>query len=87
MQNLTEGSIFKVLMKLSLPIMASAFLATAYSITDLAWIGIEIKGTNVIVKVVEADKKPDIINEEDFSTFIRSYACCWRECCRTKGFC
>ena len=39
MQNLTEGSIFKVLMKLSLPIMASAFLATAYNITDLAWIG------------------------------------------------
>ena len=39
MNNLTEGSIFKVLMKLSLPIMASAFLATAYSITDLAWIG------------------------------------------------
>jgi hypothetical protein len=39
MQNLTQGSIFKVLMKLSLPIMASAFLATAYSITDLAWIG------------------------------------------------
>ena len=39
MQNLTDGSISKVLMKLSLPIMASAFLATAYSITDLAWIG------------------------------------------------
>lgn len=39
MHNLTEGSIFMVLMKLSLPIMASAFLATAYSITDLAWIG------------------------------------------------
>lgn len=39
MQNLTEGSISKVLLKLSLPIMASAFLATAYSITDLAWIG------------------------------------------------
>ena len=39
MQNLTEGSIFKVLMKLSLPIMASAFLSTAYIITDLAWIG------------------------------------------------
>ena len=39
MNNLTEGSIFKVLMKLALPIMASAFLATAYSITDLAWIG------------------------------------------------
>lgn len=39
MQKLTEGSIFQVLMKLALPIMASAFLATAYNITDLAWIG------------------------------------------------
>lgn len=39
MQKLTEGSIFRVLTKLALPIMASAFLSTAYSITDLAWIG------------------------------------------------
>ena len=39
MQKLTEGPIFKVLTRLSLPIMASAFLSTAYSITDLAWIG------------------------------------------------
>lgn len=39
MNQLTEGSILKVLLKLSLPIMASAFLATAYNITDLAWIG------------------------------------------------
>ena len=37
--NLTEGSILKVLTKLALPIMASAFLATAYNITDMAWIG------------------------------------------------
>lgn len=40
MQKLTEGPIFKVLTNLALPIMASAFLATAYNITDLAWIGI-----------------------------------------------
>lgn len=39
MQKLTEGSIFRVLTNLALPIMASAFLATAYNITDLAWIG------------------------------------------------
>lgn len=39
MQKLTEGSIFQTLTKLALPIMASAFLSTAYSITDLAWIG------------------------------------------------
>ena len=37
--NLTEGPIFSVLMKLALPIMASAFLATAYSIVDMFWIG------------------------------------------------
>ena len=37
--SLTEGPIFKTLMKLAMPIMASAFLSTAYSITDMAWIG------------------------------------------------
>ena len=37
--NLTEGPILKVLTKLALPIMASAFLGTAYNITDMAWIG------------------------------------------------
>ncbi|MBQ8663815.1 MAG: MATE family efflux transporter [Eubacterium sp.] len=37
--SLTRGPIFKVLMKLALPIMASAFLATAYSIVDMFWIG------------------------------------------------
>lgn len=38
--NLTEGSILKSLMQLAVPIMASAFLGTAYSITDMAWIGL-----------------------------------------------
>ncbi|MBQ5674602.1 MAG: MATE family efflux transporter [Lachnospiraceae bacterium] len=37
--NLTEGPILQVLTKLALPIMASSFLSTAYSITDMAWIG------------------------------------------------
>lgn len=37
--NLTEGPILKVLTKLALPIMASAFLMTAYNITDMAFIG------------------------------------------------
>lgn len=37
---LTNGSIPAVLTKLSLPIVAAAFLSTAYSITDMAWIGL-----------------------------------------------
>lgn len=37
---------------------------------DLAWIGIEIKGTNAIVKIVESDKKPDIVNEEDYCNIV-----------------
>lgn len=37
---LTTGSIPGVLTKLSMPIVAAAFLSTAYSITDMAWIGL-----------------------------------------------
>ena len=37
---------------------------------DLAWIGIELKGTNAIVKVVEADKKPDIVEEDEYCNII-----------------
>lgn len=36
---LTTGPITSVLMRLSLPIVASGFLSTAYSITDMAWVG------------------------------------------------
>lgn len=37
---------------------------------DVAWVGMEIKGTNLIVKVVEADKKPDIINEDEYCNIV-----------------
>ena len=37
--NLTEGPILKTLVALAIPIMASSFLNTVYSITDMAWIG------------------------------------------------
>ena len=37
---------------------------------DLAWVGIEMKGTNAIVKIVEADPKPDIINEEEYCNIV-----------------
>jgi len=38
--------------------------------SDLAWIGIEINGTNAVVQIVEADKKPDIIPEDEYCNII-----------------
>ena len=37
---------------------------------DIAWIGIEIKGTNAIVKIVEANLKPEIIPEDEYCNII-----------------
>ena len=37
---------------------------------DLAWCGIELKGTNAIVKIVEAYRKPEIIEEDDYCNII-----------------
>ena len=39
---------------------------------DISWIGIEFKGTNAIVKIVEATKKPDIIDEKYFCNIVAS---------------
>lgn len=36
----------------------------------IAWIGVEIKGTNAIIKVVEADEKPDIVDENDYCNIV-----------------
>lgn len=37
---------------------------------DIAWIGIEIKGTNAIVKLVKADEKPELIDEDDYCSIV-----------------
>lgn len=37
---------------------------------DIAWMGIELKGTNAIVKVVKADEKPEIVNDEEYCSII-----------------
>lgn len=37
---------------------------------DIAWVGIHIKGTNVIVEIVEADKKPEIVDENEYCNII-----------------
>lgn len=41
---------------------------------DLAWIGIELKGTNAMVKIVEADKKPEMIEEEEYCNIVATKA-------------
>ena len=41
---------------------------------DLAWVGIEIKGTNAKVKLVEAQKKPDIIQEDEYCNVVAKKA-------------
>ncbi len=37
---------------------------------DIAWIGIEINGTNAKVKIAEADLKPEIIPEDEFCNIV-----------------
>ncbi len=37
---------------------------------DIAWVGVDIKGTNAIIKIVEADKKPEIVNEEEYCNIV-----------------
>ncbi len=37
---------------------------------DIAWAGIEIRGTNATVKIVEADLKPELISEEEYCNLV-----------------
>lgn len=37
---------------------------------DIAWIGLNIKGTNAIVSIVESDKKPEIIDENEYCNIV-----------------
>ena len=41
---------------------------------DVAWMGIEIKGTNAIVKLVKADEKPEIIDDDEYCSIISDKA-------------
>ena len=37
---------------------------------DIAWIGINMKGTNAIVEIKEADKAPEIIDEDEYCNIV-----------------
>lgn len=41
---------------------------------DISWIGIDIKGTNVIVKINEADKSPDVVDVNEVCNIIADKA-------------
>ena len=41
---------------------------------DIAWMGIELKGTNAIVKIVKADAKPEIIDENEYCNIVADKA-------------
>ena len=37
---------------------------------EISWIGMEIKGTNAVINVVEAKNKPEMINDEDYCSIV-----------------
>ena len=37
---------------------------------DISWMSIDMKGTNIILTVVEAEKKPEIINENEYCNIV-----------------
>lgn len=37
---------------------------------DISWIGIELKGTNAVVKIVKAQEAPKIIDENDYTNIV-----------------
>lgn len=38
--------------------------------SDISWVGIELKGTNAIVKIVKATEAPEIIDEKDYCNIV-----------------
>lgn len=41
---------------------------------DIAWMGIELKGTNAIVKIVSAEIKPEVIDENEYCNIVSDKA-------------
>lgn len=39
---------------------------------DISWMGIELKGTNAIIKIVKEDEKPEIIDNSDYCNIVAS---------------
>ena len=37
---------------------------------DIAWVGVDLKGTNAVIEIVEADKKPDMIDSKEYCNIV-----------------
>lgn len=37
---------------------------------DIAWVGMQIKGTNLLIEIVKADNKPEIVDESDYCNIV-----------------
>ena len=37
---------------------------------DISWMGIDIKGTNAIIKIVKADEKPKLVDDKDYCNIV-----------------
>ena len=38
--------------------------------SDISWMGLDIKGTNAVVRIIKADEKPKLIDESDYCNII-----------------
>ena len=40
--------------------------------SDISWMGLDIKGTNAVVRIIKADEKPKLIDESDYCNIVAS---------------
>ena len=52
---------------------------------DVSWVGINIKGTNVTVKIVETEEKPEIINQDEYCNIVANRDALIQKIDSTKG--
>lgn len=52
---------------------------------DVSWVGINIKGTNVTVKIVETEEKPEIINQDEYCNIVANKDALIQKIDSTKG--
>lgn len=52
---------------------------------DVSWVGINIKGTNVTIKIVETEEKPEIINQDEYCNIVANKDALIQKIDSTKG--